>query len=169
MKIAKVVNNQVVEYPYALRPNAKYDHPEVSPLPFNWEECKSLGMLESLSAVEVKPSIPPEFDPATQDLVELSPVYLDGEWTEVYEVVTRPIYVPQQVEAHKFRMVLSATGLRSIVEDFVAAADQNVKDAWEYVPFVSRSSLLLNAAKEQLELSNAQVDELFIAAHRIQT
>ena len=74
--VAKVINGEVVEYPYELRPNAKRDHPEVTPLPGSWEQCLEQGLLGKLSAQQVIRTERIE-EPDGFDVVEDTPRFND--------------------------------------------------------------------------------------------
>ena len=95
--VAKAVNGEVVEYPYELRPNAKRDHPDVTPLPGSWEQCLEQGLLEKLSAQQVIRTERIE-EPDGFDVVEDTPRFnadgvLEQTWKLVGETpVPRPVF-----------------------------------------------------------------------------
>lgn len=57
-----------------------------------------------------------------------------------------------------------AAALRPAVEAAVAAADQEVQDAWHYATTIRRDHPLLASMATQLGLTEAQIDALFRAA-----
>jgi hypothetical protein len=75
--------------------------------------------------------------------------------------------VPPVVTPYQARVAINAAGLRPAAEAAVAAADQNVKDAWEYGVEVRRDSLFIAAMQGGLGLSDEQLDALFIAASQV--
>jgi hypothetical protein len=75
-----------------------------------------------------------------------------------------PAPVPAEVSPLQMRRALNAAGLRPAVEAAVAAADQEVQDAWDYATTIRRDHPLLASMATQLGLTEAQIDALFRAA-----
>lgn len=167
MKIANVVNGAVAKYPYTLRPDAKRTHPEVSPLPGEWEQCTP-EQLAALEAVEVVETARPELQPG-ESCAEGAPEYVGGQWRQTWVVTpAQPAPVPESVESHKIKIALTALGWRAEVEELVATSSQSIKDAWT-APYMSRGSVLLNQCALVLGKSGAQVDDLFRMADALVT
>jgi hypothetical protein len=78
-----------------------------------------------------------------------------------------PNAVPKAVTMVQARIALRATGLLDRVNAAVAAADDNTKDGWEYSTVLRRNSPTLVAIAGTIGLSEAQVDELFLAAAQV--
>ncbi|MGE0024329.1 MAG: hypothetical protein AB7S70_11940 [Hyphomicrobium sp.] len=72
--------------------------------------------------------------------------------------------VPQAVTPYQARRALDAAGLRDAAEAAIAAADYDVRDAWEYALTIERNSPFIAALAPALGLSSEQIDALFIAA-----
>jgi hypothetical protein len=79
-----------------------------------------------------------------------------------------PVSVPQAVSNAQARAALRAAGLIATVEAAIAAGgNAAIHDAWEYSPYIERNSALVQALAQQLGLTAAQVDALFIAAAKV--
>jgi len=65
------------------------------------------------------------------------------------------------------RMALADAGLLSDVETAVAAADEKTRVAWEYALLWQRTSPMIAALAGALQMSEAQIDDLFKAAAQI--
>ena len=65
------------------------------------------------------------------------------------------------------RMALSDAGLLSAVETAIAAADEKTKVAWEYALEWRRSSPMIAALSTALNMTDAEIDELFRNAAKI--
>lgn len=73
--------------------------------------------------------------------------------------------VPSEVDAAAARVVLHRAGLLAPIEAFVAAhPDPEIRIIWRGRPTLRRDSSLLNEAAGEFGLSEAQLDDLFIAA-----
>lgn len=70
-----------------------------------------------------------------------------------------PIASPRQI-----RLALTQIGLRTAVENYVAAATQDVKDSWQFATQIDRNNALLNAAAIALGKTSADIDALFALA-----
>lgn len=73
---------------------------------------------------------------------------------------------PASVTPYQMRQALAAAGLREAVEAAVGRAPSEVRDAWEYALAVERRSPLISAIGAMLDLTDAQIDALFVAAAR---
>lgn len=72
--------------------------------------------------------------------------------------------VPHSVTPYQARLALNAAGLREAAEGAVAAAPQDVRDAWEYALVIERSSPFIGEIGSALALSEQQIDALFVSA-----
>lgn len=75
---------EVTKYPYTLG-NLRRDNKNTS-----FPKNPSAGALEEWGVFTVLRVDPPAFDPTTQDLVELAPVFSSGQWLQRWEVVVLP-------------------------------------------------------------------------------
>ena len=78
---ALIENNQVKQYPYG--PDVlRRDNPQAS-FPKNPTD----ELLAEYNMYPVKPEVYPEHDPIYQNVNELTPVLINGQWQQVYETV----------------------------------------------------------------------------------
>ena len=109
---------------------------------------------------------PPVYDRATQ-----SAFFREGAW--VVETAQPPAApVPAQVSRAQGKAVLIQMGLWQQVLDFVAAIPDSTQRALAEVALHDtqnwqRSSPFLNQAADALGITQAQIDELFIAADQV--
>lgn len=75
--------------------------------------------------------------------------------------------VPKSVTARQARQALLDAGLLDAVEATVAVAPRAVQIAWEYGTTVERDSPFIAAMREQVGLTDEQVDALFVAAGEV--
>jgi hypothetical protein len=84
--------------------------------------------------------------------------YLDGVFTTPapnVPAVTSPVS-PRQI-----RQAMTAAGIRSAVESFVAGASQDIKDWWDYAAQFERDHPLIVQAATGLGQTSDQLDALF--------
>ena len=91
----------------------------------------------------------------------------EGAVVEPY--VAPPPPIPQTVTRFQALAVLAAGGYLDTVRTYIATLDQdNVQRlAWENATNWERSSPTLNALAQMLGLTDAQVDDLFVAAAQV--
>jgi len=75
-----------------------------------------------------------------------------------------PVPVPQSVSPRQIRQALTRAGLRASVEAAVAAGDQDTKDWYEFATAFERSNPVVAALGAALNVSDAQLDDLWILA-----
>lgn len=75
-----------------------------------------------------------------------------------------PVVVPQSVSPRQIRQALTRAGLRASVEAAVAAGDQDTKDWYEFATFFERSNPVVAALGAALNVSDAQLDDLWTLA-----
>lgn len=94
----------------------------------------------------------------------------DGVWTAPPDPEAVPV-VPQIVTMRQARLALLGAGLLDDVETALSGMDgaqgQAAKIEWEYSQEVHRSKPFVQMLGAAIGLTEAQVDELFIAAARI--
>lgn len=67
----------------------------------------------------------------------------------------------------QIRKALNQTGLRSVVESAVAAADQTTRDGWEFATEFRRDDPLLSSMGAALGKTEAEIDALFALARSL--
>ena len=162
------LNTNTNEYPVALAQMQAAYPLTIFPTPFeeNFEEFE-----------HVKPTQPPEHDPATHRAVEVDPIELDGEWQQAWEVVAltpeemesaRRVLVPPAVTMRQARLALLGAGLLASVDAAIDGLPSPQKEAarieWEYATEVQRSSGLVPMMGAALGLDDAALDALFTEA-----
>lgn len=75
-----------------------------------------------------------------------------------------PSLVPQSVTPRQARLALSAAGLLGTVNDAVAVSDDSTRISWEYATEVRRDNPLIAQVASGLNLTDAQIDALFVSA-----
>lgn len=82
-----------------------------------------------------------------------------------------PPQVPQSVTMRQARLALLGAGLLSQVDAAIASLPSPQKEAaqieWEYAAVVQRNSGLVPAMAQALGMTEAQIDDLFIAAEAL--
>jgi hypothetical protein len=69
----------------------------------------------------------------------------------------------------QMRVALRAAGLVDQVQTAITAAnDPNLSDAWDYVPYINRSSAYVESLGGTIGLTSQQIDALFIQAAQIE-
>jgi hypothetical protein len=84
-----------------------------------------------------------------------------------YEAEAAALRVPASITPRQCRLVLMAQGLLADVEQMIAEQDQATQITWEYALEFRRDDPLLNALGQNLGLTDAQIDEFFIAAAQL--
>ncbi len=95
-----------------------------------------------------------------QSIVPLTQEELD----EIATRVLAPVAVPQIVTMRQARLALLQTGLLASVNSAVAAADDATKITWEFSGEVQRNNSLVSTLATALNLTDAQLDDLFTLA-----
>lgn len=73
-----------------------------------------------------------------------------------------PVVVPPiVVSARQIRLALNRHGWRAGVESYVAAADQDTRDTWQFGADFERGNSVIEPAAEHIGATPADVDELF--------
>jgi hypothetical protein len=158
---ARIENNSVAAYPV----DPQIEQPATS-FPWDWPG----GVVNGVEYVRVVPVDVPQVL-STQNFAEGTPVFADCVWTQTW-VITEA--TPDQIAARKIEMrqrmsvtplqirrALRQRGLLSLVTEFVNAAEEEVREAWEYAIQINRTNSLIIAAAEAIGASDDDVDELF--------
>lgn len=80
---------------------------------------------------------------------------------------TLPPPVPTSVTPRQVRLLLLQQNLLADVEALMAQQDEAIKIAWEYASEFRRDDPLLNQVAQNLNLTQEQLDQFFIAASTI--
>ena len=82
--------------------------------------------------------------------------------------VPPPPAIPQQVPMWAVRTVLQNDGLFDQAQALIeASADNALKNVWEYGNFADRNSTAIATLATALDLTEAQVDQMFIDANNL--
>lgn len=92
--------------------------------------------------------------------------FINGVWESPPKPPRRPL-VPKVVTMRQARLALLQADLLDDVEAAIAAADQATRIEWEYASTVERNNALVASLTAALGWTEAQVDELFIAAAKL--
>lgn len=156
---AKIINGAVAVYPYSVT-ELQLDHPGES-LP----DDLTAADLTHLGVVKVAAAIPPA-DTTLETAVEGTPALVGGVWTQTWSLARKP--VPASVSMAQARLALLGAGMLSSVDAVMAALPSPQKEQaliwWTYAGEVRRDHPLVSQLAAALNLTSAQVDDLFITA-----
>lgn len=173
MSVYVLAHNGVVQkYPYSLT-DMRFDNSNVSfPADISNDIAAEFNTFP-VAEVEL-----PAYDPDTQMLVWVDPIYADNIWMQQWrvdplsaeEIAQRLEQWRAQTSCAPFqgRMALNDAGLLSNAQAIVDAADEKTKVAWEYALIWERTSPMIASLAQALGLSDTEVDSLFKAAQEIQ-
>lgn len=103
-------------------------------------------------------------DPTNIDWIEYQRWLAEGNSPTPY--VPPPPPVPDSVPLWAVRTVLQNNGLFDQTDAIIKASSDNaLKNVWEYGNVAVRSSATINALATELGLTEAQIDEMFVAAN----
>ena len=77
------------------------------------------------------------------------------------------VQVPKYVEMRQARLALLSAGLLDEVGAFVAISDRAAQIEWEFAQTVQRSHPLIAALQSQKNMTDEQIDNLFIEASKL--
>jgi len=161
----------VEEYPYS-PDQLIYSNPTVSfPMPM---PDATLAIYD-VFPVEDTPA--PSYDPMTENLAMVYPVYTAGRWVQQWSV-TQATPAEQEARLSSMRASLACSplqgkieldneGLLDDAEAIIAAADRTTKLAWANATVWRRTSPMIETLGTELGLSANQLDDMFKAAKLI--
>ncbi len=155
-------------YPYAPE-HLRAAYPQTS-FPRSWSPV----LLAEYGVYPVQATVPPRHDPLTQDLDELSPVAIAGEWTQQWRVrdVT-PEEAAARLSSHRggltctprqARLALQQAGLLGTVTAWIATAEETTRIEWEFALEIRRDWPPLLACAATLGMSDVDLDSIFTLA-----
>lgn len=158
MNYVKTNNGTVVRYPYE-KNSIRSENPKVS---FPSEIPDSI--LADYGVFPVTSTSPPSVS-IYQSVKESTPVLEGGAWKQSWVVVNAS--VPETITPRQCRLVLLQQGLLSQVEAMIAQQDEATRITWEYATEFRRNDPLLNQLSVNLNLTQGQIDQFFIAAAQL--
>jgi hypothetical protein len=99
-----IINGAVEKYPYTIG-NLRRDNPQTS-----FPKRPSNEMLEGWNVYVVARVDRPDVDPITQNISELTPVLMNGQWTQVWSVTDS---TPEQIAERTAQQVAQAKAQRA--------------------------------------------------------
>jgi len=95
-------------------------------------------------------------------------VTIDPYYTPEEPVIVDPItQVPNKVSMRQARLALHNAGLLSAADAFVQSLGGAAQIEWEYAQEIRRDHALVAALQAELQLTDEQIDQLFIAANAL--
>lgn len=87
--------------------------------------------------------------------------------TGIFTPPVLPVVVPETVTPRQVRLLLLQQGLLDQVETLISQQDKATQITWEFAIEFRRNDPLLNNLAQQLNLTEDQVDQFFIAASQL--
>lgn len=165
---AIINNNTVEQYPLTIT-DLKHLFPQVS-----FSNQPNEEYLATLNVVSVLDTNSPEYDMMTQQLVEEQPEKQPQGWVQVWSIQDLPqeeiairlsnqrnnmICTPRQAS-----LALLQAGLLDVVENWIATQPRQTQIDWTRATEIRRDWPLINEAGVALNLSETQLDDLFLLA-----
>jgi hypothetical protein len=121
MLYAKIVSSVVLIYPYTLG-ELQADHPNTS-----FPEDMTPTFLATYDVYEVLPTIQPAYNPATQKVVEVTPMFNGSVWQQTWSVVA--LTAPEQ-QAYKLQFIDQAkAAMVQYLDTFASTRDYQTCDS----------------------------------------
>lgn len=124
------------------------------------------GFPRAFYSPDVNPEIPEDAVEITEEQWEefisypLARRWVDGQ-VAPYDPPLAPPTVPLAVSPLQARKALRHTGLKALVEGYVANLPEEAREEWEYAPEIRRDHAILNAGWEALGKTQSELDDLF--------
>lgn len=124
---------------------------------------KQINVEDKFSVIRIADSacIPP--DPLNKDYQDYLAWLDDG--NEPFPPDIQPVLIPASISMRQARLALLGAGLLESVKELVGQMPQPNQIEWEYATDVHRDSPLVSALASALNLSNEQLDNLFLEAY----
>lgn len=171
MNMLRIINNQIT-YPYSIG-HLRRDNPSVS-----FPREMSVERMTEWGVYPVSPTPQPEHDGMTQNLEEGTPVLVNGEWVQVWNVTNateeqiaqrQEANVPDSVTRRQARQALILAGKFNLVQPAIDAIQDPTQRAlmqseWDDSQVFERNRPALIQMTQALGMTSQQVDALFITA-----
>jgi len=166
-------NNDILQYPYSLT-DLRLSHPGTS-----FPEIITDELAGEFGVVFVNETSIPSYNSETEKLVEKDPIFQNGQWSRVWEVVQlTQEEIDANNESRRGSMIVSRfqaktavynAGLLDDIESLInnANTDPVIKFAWNDAQEFRRNSPSIALIAQQLNLTDEQLDQLFIDAANI--
>lgn len=127
------------------------------------------GVLQRIGRYDARPEDIPhkgvEWHPVVNETGEAFQGLVGDNWViRTPDPATLPPPVPYVVTPRQVRLLLLQQGLLADVEAMIASQDAATKITWEYALEFRRDDPLLNQLAANLNLTEQQIDQFFIAA-----
>lgn len=165
---AVIENGVLARYPA----NPIADNPDTS-----FGEGWSGGVVNGTEYVTVVPIDQPAYDPMTQNCVEGDPKLIKKVWEQAWDVSAASTQEQAdrltawrdtlRVTRFQAKATMLQQGILSQVEALIAQADALTQLAWNDALTFERQSPLLNHLAAQLGMTDAEIDDFFVAASQV--
>lgn len=166
-----ILNNNLDQYPLTIS-EIRRMFPDVS-----FGNNPNPTDLLSFNIVKINPTPHPEYNSNTHKIISDSPILENGVWIEQWKI--QPLTAEEiDNQLTEFRaglvctprqasLALLQTGLLDIVETWIATQSRQVQIDWNRATEIRRDWPLINQAAIALNLSETQLDDLFLLAQTL--
>lgn len=168
MTYLKYDNNNIT-YPYTIQ-LLKNEYPHTS---FPNEISSSL--LAEYNVYTVLNTQKPDCNQLTEDVIELAPALISDVWTQQWQVITVSSEIAEsRIQAvrdemsctpRQARLILQQMNLLEAVETWITTSDAATKIEWNFAQEIKRTWPPLIACAIALNLTDSNLDDMFIAAN----
>lgn len=101
--------------------------------------------------------------------IQTASVEIDGDTYDVQDAPAPPVVVPAQVTRYQAKIALINLGMFGAITALMNSepATSELRVAWETAAFFPRTGTLMTAFKSLANLSDADIDEVFVAAGQV--
>lgn len=138
------------------------------------------GKAEQFGVVPLVEVAAPAYDPITQSVEQSAPLFVGDQWVQQWIVIPIPpekveenykASVPTFVTMRQARLALLGAGLLSNIDLVINSLPSPQKEAakieWEYSQEVQRHNGFVSVLAPMLDMTDKQIDELFIQAAKL--
>jgi len=174
------IEDEIAEY----TPKERANYPELKDIPEDimiseyvnrpLSDDQLVEVTKFYSSYPREPEVKPMFNEATEKLVENGTEVIYGLTYKKYEVIALTqtelearyrASIPQSIDPRQIRKQLTNMGLRQTAESIISESDDyDLKDWWEYSLEYQRNHPVLALFASQMNLTDAQLDDMFIEA-----